>query len=213
MNHPSHEDWGLYLFGEAPPELNRKLKAHLSECAQCAGEIAAMQGTLRQLDAWEVTPAARQRRRLEPVLKLAMAAAIVLGVGIGIGRFTTPRPVDAEQLRTELRTSLVAEMQTANDRVTSDCRELIAGAEVRLLQQQEVAMRVFGRQLLDAVNTGREQDRSAVQAVLDQLKQQREADYVSLRRDLETVASSADQQLQLARLKLYELAAASDPKD
>jgi hypothetical protein len=213
MNHPTHEDWGLYLFGEAPPELNRKLKAHLNECGQCADEIAAMQRTMRKLDAWEVPPASRQIRRLEPLLKFAMAAAIVLGVGIGVGRLTPPPTVDVGQLRTELRASLLAESQAANDQVMSDCRQLVASTEARLAQQQEVAMRLFGRQLIEAVNTGRDQDRGAIQAAFDQFKQQREADYVSLRRDLETVASSTDQQLQLARVKLYELASTSNTRD
>ena len=212
MSHPTNEEWGLYLFNEAPPELHRKLKSHLNQCPSCAAEVRAMQQTITRLDEWKVAPTPRRTIPLQPpVLRWAIAALIVMGIGIGFGRLIAPQPVNAEQLRSEIKASLLADLQNALDQVSSDCNALVAAAEVRWADQTHVSLQTLGRELMDTVNAGRVQDQRAIQAVLEQLKQQREADYVSLRRDLETVASAADQQLQQARLTLFELAANSTP--
>jgi hypothetical protein len=209
MNHPSNEEWGMFLFGEAPPELNRRLKTHLSECQQCADEVRAMQDTIAQLDAWKLDAPPRQMPCHEPVLKFAMAALIILGVGIGVGRLTSPAPLDGEAVKA----SVLADVSATLDRATAEYNGLLAAAESRMAAQTQVALQALGSELLESVSDGRAQDQRAVQAVIDQLKQQRDADYVSLRRDLETVAAAADQQLQQARLKLFELAVNSAPKE
>jgi hypothetical protein len=213
MSHPTNEEWGLYVFGEAPPELSRKLKSHLSQCPVCAAEVQAMERTITRLDAWEVTPAHRSASSLQPALRWAMAALLVLGIGIGLGRLMSPQPFNPEQLRSELTASLLADLQKAVDQLSDDCNSLVAAAELRWADQTTVSLRALGRELIESVNDGRARDQRAIHAVLDQLKQERDADYVSLRRDLETVAASTDQQLQQARLKLFELAVNSTSKE
>ena len=213
MSHPTNEEWALYLFNEAGPELNRKLKSHLNECPLCAAEVQAMQQTVTKLDAWQVAPAHPRTRSLEPMLRFAMAALVVLGIGVGLGRLFSPPSINAEQLRAELKASLLAEMQNVASQAAADCNAMVAAAEVRWADQTEISLRTLGRELMESVNDSRARDQRAIQTVIEQLKQQRDADYVSLRRDLETVASSADQQLQQARLKLFEIAANSTPND
>ena len=213
MSHPTNEEWALYLFNEAAPELNRKLKSHLSECSLCAAEVHAMQQTMTKLDAWQVAPANRRPRALEPMVRLAMAALIVLGLGVGLGRLLSPPSINAEQLRAELKASLLNEMQSIASQTASDCNTMVAAAELRWADQTDASLRALGRELMESVNEGRARDQRAIQTVIEQLKQQRDTDYVSLRRDLETVAASADQQLQQARLKLFEIAANSTHND
>ena len=213
MSHPTNEEWGLYVFGEAPPELNRKLKSHLNGCADCAAEVAAMEQTITRLDSWTVASSRSRRPAFQPALRWAMAALLVLGVGIGLGRVTAPRPLPAEQVRAEIKASVVAELRSMTAQVSAECGALVAAAEARWAEQTTVGLRALGRDVMESVNDGRARDQRAIQAVIDQLKQQREADYVSLRRDLETVAASTDQQLQQARLKLFELAVNSTTKE
>ena len=213
MSHPTNEEWALYLFNEAAPELNRKLKSHLSECPLCAAEVQAMQQTMTKLDAWQVPPAHRRTSSLEPMLRFAMAALVVLGIGVGLSRLFSPPSINAEQLRAELKASLLAEMQNVASQAASDCNAMVAAAELRWADQTDASLRALGRELIESVNDSRARDQRAIQTVIEQLKQQRDADYVSLRRDLETVAASADQQLQQARLKLFEIAANSTHND
>src|SRR5688500_1972550 len=112
MNHPTREDLGLYIFGEAQPEKSKNIKAHVTECQACAQEITAMRGTLRRLDAWEI-PRIRERRTMpEPVLKLAMAAAIVLALGVGIGRWSTQG--STAKLTAQIAAATAAEMDARN---------------------------------------------------------------------------------------------------
>jgi hypothetical protein len=207
MNHPSNEEWGLYVFGEAPPELQRKLKTHLGECEQCAADVAAMQGTLHKLDAWQIPSTPRRVHQLEPMLKFAMAAAIVLAIGVGLGRFSAPKSPDVALLKTEL----MAQVDSALAQNAAFSSNLLAAAEIRLAQQTDLALQSFGREILETVNVAREQDRAAVQNVIDQIKRQRETDYVSLRRDLETVAAATDQGLRRAQASLLEIAANANP--
>ena len=201
MNHPTDEQWGQYLFGEAGPDLNAKLKAHLAECTDCAREVAAMQRTVRQLDAWQLPEHPRQRRALDPMIKLAIAAAVVLAMGIGLGRLTAPKPVDVQSLRSEWRASLLEEVESAR-----------SAGEERMLRETTLALQTLARDMSATIAAGRQEDRTAFEAALDQLKQQRDIDYVSLRRDLETVASAADQQIRHAHLKIFELATTTTPQ-
>jgi Skp family chaperone for outer membrane proteins len=208
MNHPTPEEWGMYLFDEASPELHEKLQSHLSRCQDCAAEVQALQQTMGRLDAWKIEPALRRSRLATPIFKLAIAALFVLGIGIGLGRFTVPS-IDVDRLRSEIQASAQRDSARALDQTAAEYNALLAATETRMLNRMEAAMQALGRDLIDSVEDRRLEDRRAVQVAIEKLKQQRDVDYVSLRRDLETVASAADQQLQQARLKLIELAANS----
>jgi hypothetical protein len=59
----------------------------------------------------------------------------------------------------------------------------------------------------------RTEDARAVQAVLRDYQNRHNAEFVSLRKDLETLASMTDEELRLARLKLVQLAAVSTPSN
>jgi len=44
-------------------------------------------------------------------IRTAVAAVLILGAGVAIGRWTSPRPVDVEQLRAQLETSVAASLR------------------------------------------------------------------------------------------------------
>ena len=61
MNHPKHEEWAPYLFGEANSKVSRELKAHLHDCPECRKEIESWKSSLRRLDAWKLPPSWPER--------------------------------------------------------------------------------------------------------------------------------------------------------
>lgn len=205
MNHPSREEWGLYLFGEASPDLNKKLDAHLKECPACAEEVKGLRRTMQRLDAWQY-PKPVVRVRFAPVLRLAAAAAIVLAVGVGLGRVTAPPQANLVAAKAELRASLLNEFQNLAQQNEVSCSNLVAAAEQRIVRTTEDALNTLGSELIEAVNLKSEADRRQIQTVIDQLNRQRQADYVSLRRDLETVAAAADEEIRQAHFTMLQLA-------
>ena len=102
MNHPKPEEWVPYIYGEAPSDVRRALRAHLRHCSQCREEIQTWKRSLGRLDSWKVS---RMRLKesplLAPLLSWAAAAVIMLMGGILIGRATAPKP-DLEKMRQAL---------------------------------------------------------------------------------------------------------------
>jgi hypothetical protein len=120
MNHPKHEDWVPYLYGEAKPDIREQLKGHLKECAECRDELAAWKRSLNRLDAWKLPRTATRFETAAPLLKWAAAALCVVVLGFGLGRVTA-RQASMEQIRAQLE-----------PRIRQDLRAELAG----MLEQQ-----------------------------------------------------------------------------
>jgi len=63
--------------------------------------------------------------------------------------------------------------------------------------------------LIAAIRSDRAEDQQAAAGWVDDLRKQHDTDFVSLRKDLETVAALTDEQIRAARMKLIELTAVS----
>src|SRR5207248_1738370 len=143
-----------------------------------------------------------QRQRLlpafNPLLNLAAAALLVLGVGYAASRwFSAPR--DPGQLRAslenslkaalipELRQELTVEWQSKLDQVQQDLLARVK-TEAANASAAEIA------QALQPLIAAMDEDQQAVAAWLEDLRAQHETDYVALRKDLETLATSADEE-------------------
>jgi hypothetical protein len=61
---------------------------------------------------------------------------------------------------------------------------------------------------VEIINGLRKDDREATEALFAKLEKQYTTDFVMLRRDLETLATTTDEEIASARLKLYQLASA-----
>ena len=224
MNHPKREEWAPYLFGEATAEARQKLAAHLQNCPECASEIAGWQRSLKALDRWKL-PAARARSSqwAGPVLKWSIAAALVLGAGFGLGRLSAPTTVYLNAMRaqteatiksslaSEIRKQFNADVQAALAATRSQItNELRAQLNMMLTEAANASATETRRQLnefVQAVHAAREEDRHAISASLEQIQKHHTADYLSLRGDLETVASLTDEEMGRARQSLVQLAA------
>jgi hypothetical protein len=193
MKHPNRDEWAPYVFGEANVTETRRLEAHLESCGECASEIAGWQRSLKMLDRWSVAPAARTRNIVAPVFRWAVAAAIVLAAGVALGRMTVPNTEDVRaEVEASVTSALAAEFQQALER-----------SEALAQQNSRDAVQSFS-EILEAART---EDRQALAALLQEQQRASEARFVNLRRDLETVALLADQELRQAKFTMRQLEA------
>ena len=205
MNHPKREEWIPLLFGEANAETKQRLEGHLRECAGCAQEVNAWRRTVGRLDAWKL-PKAQKTGRSLPWRPMAWAAAAAVVIGaFTAGRMTAPA-LDVQKLRTGLKSELSEEIQQGFARVSSESSAALANLEVRLASVSIENNKEMAEEFVQAINSLRTQDREATEALFAKLEKQYTTDFVLLRRDLETLASTTDDEIENARLKLYQLA-------
>lgn len=205
MNHPRREEWIPLLCGEADAETARRLEAHLRECAECAREVNGWRRTMGRLDDWKLPKTARPSRRL-PVQPMAWAAAAAIVFGAFVaGRFTASH-LDVGKLRAELKSELSAEIQQGFAKVSEDSATAIANLELRLASVNADNNKQLASHFIEIIEGLHDGDRKATEALFAKLEKQYTTDFVLLRRDLETLASTTDEEIEDARAKLYQLA-------
>src|ERR1700691_955457 len=104
MNHPTQNEWLLYLDGEASPKDMARLLEHLERCPMCAAEVGGWKRSAQRLQRMSF-PAQRRlqhERRGRPLqvsffVKWGLAAAIVLGMGFAFGRLSALRAASFQQ--------------------------------------------------------------------------------------------------------------------
>ena len=205
MNHPKREEWIPLLFGECHGETRNNLEAHLHECLQCAEEVNSWRRTMSRLDAWKLPKAPNTSRTISwQPLAWAAAAAIVIGAFVA-GRSTAPT-LDVEKFRAELKSELSDEIHQGFVRVSSESSAALANLEVRLASASLRNNKELAEEFVRVIDSLRTQDREATEALFAKLETQYTTDFVLLRRDLETLASTTDEEIESARARLYQLA-------
>jgi hypothetical protein len=204
MNHPKREEWIPLLFGEADAAAKQRLEAHLRDCPECAHEVNAWRRTVGRLGAWKLPKAAHAKTFSFKPVGLAAAAAVIIGTFM-IGRFSAPQ-LDTQKLRAELKSELSAEIQQGFAKASSDSANALANLEFRLATASERNTEEMAEDLAQQINNLRAGDREATDALFTKLQKQYTTDFVLLRRDLETLASTTDEEIENARLKLFQLA-------
>jgi len=147
---------------------------------------------------------------------VAAAAVLMLGIGFGLGRLSGAlalKPVVAaqvkQQFQAELKADLLATFAQAEPAGTSSFghelrREL---ASAMSSSQNPGEQQQLMEQILQAVQQKQQENQRMLLALLYQVRQAHEADYLALRHDLETAASVADNDLEQNRQQLSQLAA------
>lgn len=212
MNHPQREEWVPYIFGEASPENKQRLRDHLQTCATCAREVEAWRRSLRHLDTWRLPKVAVPPVVFtQPVLKWALAALVMVGLGVLGARLSAA--ATSAQLRAGLEASLRAKMQDQLNNALVQIQEqnakALSATELRLTQASQSERERVWRGFLEVLNNARAADTKTTQAALRQLEERDGAEFVALRKDLETLASTTDDEIRFARLKLIQLATAA----
>ena len=106
MNHPTHEEWMAYIYGELDAKKGAALKEHLEQCPNCQRDIAVWRGVMAELDAWKLPKmhraASRFRQGACAIARWAVAALILIAAGYIAGRASAPQAMDKEELRLAL---------------------------------------------------------------------------------------------------------------
>jgi len=203
MSHPTNEQWMSYLYGEATEADRAWLPEHLQSCPRCQAKMAEWKAARAELDNWQLASGKTLRNRAARYgvdwFKWAVAAALFVIIGFGAGRFSSASP---EKIRAavepEIRSQLRAEFaQTLR-------QELDKTAAATL-----VASRDQTRAMLSDYDDSRAVDDDAVSIALDRLQAQQTADYVSLKKQLDTVAVLTDAGLRQTEDQVVQLAAST----
>lgn len=162
---------------------------HLKQCEQCAAEIVNARRSIQRLEKmeWPVMASQRGAGVSSPVFRWALAACLALCAGFGFGRLSAP---NAEQIQATVKAQVKEELR----------QEMMA----YLNDQAKVRPAAPAHEVLPP-DTQR-----AILTALTELRDQQTANYLSLRNDLETLASNADARLRTQR-RLLELATLNPP--
>lgn len=204
MKHPNSETWAAYLAGDLPKAEQITAADHLKTCPECAAQITQWKAAIDHLERWRLPRRNARSRSGFPILKWAAAAIIVLGLTFVLGRISTLPATDLDSVRAalapELKGAVISEIETKfrqewADRLVQQIAQSADDANARLRND-----------LLRTLRLSSELDQKAVLTLIERLKSDMNANYLSLRKDLETVASLTDSQIQQARLGLIRLA-------
>jgi hypothetical protein len=222
MKHPHRDEWVPFLFGESSPEATQSLNQHLAACGECRARVEAWGRTLKRLDGWQLPSRHRGGAFFQPALKWGAAAAIILGIGVGFGRFAFPS-TDAQamaRLEASVKHSVAADIQEqVRNGVAAELERALAARqlasmtaltdlEARIDATRKTDAAQLGAEFESVLETQQEEDRTVTRALLSKLQEDHDRDFLSLRKDIETVALVADEQLQDTHSKLLQLAAA-----
>ena len=199
MKHPRREEWVPFIFGEAGVQQREQLEEHLKQCAECSAEITRWRGSLRKMDSWQLPPRAIRGRFSRKPLAWAAAAVLMLGVGLCAAQW------GAYTAKASLRSDL--------SRLEMEIAELKNSAVLPMQGNSSASDTVKKLQLAVAnMDLEREEDRKSFIALIQELDKKHDEALVSVRKDLETLASNADDQLQAARTRLLELSLVKTPE-
>jgi hypothetical protein len=199
MKHPHPQEWIAYLYREVDSPTRSRLKNHLAHCEPCRTQLEQWRRTQQHLDSWQLPQRAVKPPALWPypvLARWAAAAILILALGFALGRSSggvSPETVAAlhddlrgeleELLKAQVAESTAATLATAQDHTAAAMREFVA------LYQSD-----------------RSADNQKIASLLTRLDTARAADYLSLRKDLETVALNSDVGLRQTRQQLVRLA-------
>lgn len=221
--HPSDQEWMDYLYDEMASAEKTALEAHVKDCPPCQEKRDGMRGTQRSLDEWQVIVPAKHEFTApwQPALKWAAAAVLLVTTAFATARISRPT-VDIAALQAQLAKPLEArveqEVQRASEQALAAVKE-----KLRLelaVKFQEIADKAVAeatannKRQLDELSATlavlRDQDRNALASALEEYEEQRLADYLKFRADLERVALFSQSVAQFAS---YSPATEGEPQD
>lgn len=175
-----------FTLGILSEEHTRDVQAHVDECEACRRYMQALAEQSEALVAMsrdvQTDMDARQKRVIEALqagasarprvlpfiggfIRVGVAAVLMLGVGIVVGRLSAPRPVDVDQLRSELRASIVASLQPVlRENVRADMARLDADVRSSVIASLEPVVREHVRAERDQLAA---ELRSSIAALLE----------------------------------------------
>jgi len=107
----------------------------------------------------------------------------------------------------KVREELAGEFQAKLAQLQDDTSRALAKVKTEAADTSATDTAQALQELVAMIRSARDEDQQMVGEWVDALRKQHDTDFVSLRRDLETVATLTDEGIRAARLKLLELTA------
>ena len=214
LSHPSPAEWMEYLYGESTRSARSALAAHLDQCPTCRERTLAWQATRQALDQWTVPAPQRWLAWVSPTwVRWGAAAVLLLGLGFLFGRFSTPPAADPVALRAEMRKELQAGLGNLRASLTRELgqahqAELAEWSDATVASLQEQTRNLLTDFAQDYDQTWRQEYQTLANR-LQRLAAERAAD----RKDLETLALTAQGELLSTRQQIGQLTAFNRPPD
>jgi len=214
-----------FLYGEGTRQERTSLKRHLKRCPECRGSVETWKSAKAGLSDWhlESSPGLAARAAAVPVLRWALAALVVLGLGYVLGHAplsqantvsVSPAIVSAlrEQLQTELRSDLESALAGSPETLNTQFRRQLR-AELDLWRADSVAAaKAEARDVLVGFANSYAADRQNMLTLFERSEKKEQAEHLSLRRALETVAVVADDKFQRTENQLGRLASYTEAR-
>lgn len=207
MNHPTREEWMSYLYDELNTIERTKLTTHLHGCAECAAQVKDWQAARKVMDGARLPARRRQVAPAQSVLRWAVAAGIVLCIGFGVGRATSPA-LDLARVREAIQPELHRQMQ---EEMANLLREELHNSASATLAATSEQTRALLAEFARTLAANRLEDQEAVTDALAKLQARHVGDYLTLKKELDTVALNTDAGLRQTEAQLIELADARQP--
>jgi uncharacterized membrane-anchored protein YhcB (DUF1043 family) len=210
MNHPKPEDWMPYLFGETKPEHRRQLKLHLQDCPECREQVSSWERNLGRLDSWKLPTAPPSRQALQPFLTWAAAAAaliVFIASGFVFGRITASGS-DARKIQAAIEPQLRQQMRQEFAQMLR--QEMDKSTAVTLSAAQRQAQQLV-TEYDQSLSANRSAEVQAIYAALDKLAARHASDFISLKKDVDTVAVMTDAGLRRTEQQLVQFADYTQP--
>lgn len=208
MNHPTNEEWMSFLYAEVNGAERARLAGHLQGCATCQVKVTEWRAAQKSLEGWKLQPRGAARKAsvpvfARPILKWAAAAVLFAGIGFGAGRFSMLAAVNPQKVRAaiepELRRQLREELaQTMREELDKSAAATLSASR----EQTREMLTAYGQK----IESARAEDNKVISAALDQLGSQEADDYVSLKKQLDTVAVLTEAGLRRTENQVAELA-------
>lgn len=202
-----------YLYDEADATERARLAGHLDECANCRARVGEWKAAQQNLGDWRLGPRRPARKVALPMLaraglKWGAAAVLLVGVGFSVGRFSTSRSLDPQKLRAEIEPEIRKQLRTELAQTMQE--ELNKSATATLAAAGEQSRRILA-DYAGKIESARTKDNFVISAALDRLGSQQADDYVSLKKQLDTVAVLTDAGLRQTENQVVELAGMATP--
>ncbi len=201
------EEIAGYLLGALEEERRSAVEEHLKGCTDCRVYMQALREQEQALvtlgEQIGVGMAEREERviaaagRMSPrvrhfgLAQWGVAAMLILTAGILIGRFTGPRPVDAERLKAEVRRAVLADVDRRLNLAAADSADQMQVMAAQLASGSKAMMDTRLAELIQLIETARRADRQHVADALVQIEMSRLDDRNQIAASLRSLVTPA----------------------
>lgn len=209
QEHPSQGQWVEWLYGECGRREHAKLEVHLAQCGECRSQVERWQSVMQTLNTGVLPKPQAAWPVLSPLFKWAAAAVLVLGLGFTLGRWTSHSERQLAAMRQQLQAEWKNELRQTQAQLRNElaARQKDANTELssQINQETQLTLEAYLKQFSREYDWSRQTELAWFIDRVQAMENQRTSDNNSIRKDLETVAVTAEGEILKTRRQLGNL--------